>query len=627
MITNFFIKLEQNNQDFDKKEIDYLKDLVKDNIVKVVDNKYILNSKYKVGIIQIKNKFAKLLALTNEYQSINIDFEDLNGAYDGDLVLAKRVFHPRAKSKAKIIKILHREIAEILVYGKSTDYGIKLFSVKDNIVLGKAKYKNQETIKKNDVALVDANSFKVLKLFGNLDDPFIDEKISLYLYNEAYRLQENSSFTMHDFSHLIKKRVDLTSLPFFTIDPQGAKDYDDAIYFDEKDSTLYVAIADVSAFVEAGSLLDKQAYKRAFSIYLPHKVLPMLPPELSNDLCSLKPDVDRFAYVFKMKLDLQKNEVKSSELFEATINSKKRFTYGRIDRVLNGHFDNYNKIEKEIFDSILNLYQITKNLKNKRLQNGYDFRNDEFRLNLNKNGLLESISIESSSPSHSLIEECMLLANTQAAKRLANIGIFRIHEEPSLQAIQKLVDNANMLGLKVKLKSDVHTTITSLQKKAKAVNLSAEVDEMIIQSQQQARYGSKKQGHFGLGFDNYSHFTSPIRRYADLILHRILKTNKIPQDIDIICDNISQSERRINELVWDFEERKYARWAKQNLDNEFNAIISDTDKMIATLYKTMPGLRIYIDNYKGQKLYEKIKIKIKSSDIATKKVIGEIKYH
>ena len=219
----------------------------------------------------------------------------------------------------------------------------------------------------------------------------------------------------------------------------------------------------------------------------------------------------------------------------------------------------------------------------------------------------------------------MLLANIEASKRLANHGIFRIHEEPPFKAMSKLVDEVNLLGIKAELKADVHETIVSIQKKAKNSYLVEEINDLIIKSQSQAKYTSKNIGHFGLGFKSYSHFTSPIRRYSDLVLHRILKTKKVPENIDEICEYISQNERKIDQLVWDFEDRKYARWALKNLNEEFKAQIVDTEKAIAKLYKGAPGLRVHLDNYKGEKLFSKIKVILKSSDVISKKVIGQIK--
>ncbi|MDN5127519.1 RNB domain-containing ribonuclease, partial [Aliarcobacter butzleri] len=247
----------------------------------------------------------------------------------------------------------------------------------------------------------------------------------------------------------------------------------------------------------------------------------------------------------------------------------------------------------------------------------------ENRLKL-RNSELESIEVETSTASHQLIEECMLLANIEASKKVSNIAIFRVHEEPSFKAISKLVDDVNILGVNVKLQKDVHETITHIQKSAKTSMLSAEVDELIIQSQTQAKYSSKNLGHFGLGFSSYSHFTSPIRRYSDLVLHRILKTKQTPKNIDEICEHISLNERKVDQLVWDFEDRKYARWANKHIGEELKVKVVDIEKAKAVCYEKIIGMKVVLENYKGQKLFSKMRVKIKSADLVTKVIVATI---
>ena len=351
----------------------------------------------------------------------------------------------------------------------------------------------------------------------------------------------------------------------------------------------------------------------------------MLPNELSEDMCSLKEGVDRYSYVFKMYIDTNNLTVKKSQLFEAIINSHRKFSYGRIDRVIENKLDKYTEIEKKIFDYLIPLYEVTKNFRAKRMKKGYDFRSVENRLVL-KNQVLQNIDVEESTGSHQLIEECMLLANIEASKKVNEVGIYRIHEEPPFKAISQLVDDVNMLGIKVKLKSDIHETISHIQNKAKNTYLQDDVDELIIHSQTQAKYSSKNFGHFGLGFNSYSHFTSPIRRYSDLVLHRILKSRKTPENIDEICEYISTNERKIDQLVWDFEDRKYARWAKDNIGAELKVKIVDTDRSKAVCYEKLNGLKVNIDNYKGQALYSRIKVVIKDANIANKQIVASIKY-
>ena len=358
MLKELFKKIQTDCKTYSNAELIEIEKFLKDEIiVKNEDNNYELNSKYKVAIVNVGKNLVILEDLISEHKNIKIEFDDLNGAYDGDLVLAKRVFNPRSRTKAKIVKILDGKKNEILVYIKDKAF----YTIKENIIL---ENKNALKYNEGDVLLVDNKSLELIKNLGNIEDPKIDEYISLYLYKEIFRLDKSLEVeaSMND----PKQRVDLRDLYFCTIDPNSAKDHDDAIYFDKIENILYVAIADVSYFVKEGSELDKQAFLKSTSIYLPHKVLPMLPPLLSEDMCSLKEGVDRYSYVFKMHLDLQNQSVKKAELFEAIINSHKNFSYGRIDRVIEGHLDQYSKTEKAIFDYLVPLYEITKKFRKRR---------------------------------------------------------------------------------------------------------------------------------------------------------------------------------------------------------------------------------------------------------------------
>ena len=616
MLKELFIKIQTNQKGYSSDELKQIEKFLKDEIIVKIDDNYELNSKYKVAIVNVGKNLVILEDLISEHKNIKIEFDDLNGAYDGDLVLAKRVFNPRSRTKAKIIKILDGKKNDVLVYIKDKAF----HTVKENI---KLENKNALKYKEGEVLLVDNKSLELIKNLGNIEDPKIDEYISLYLYKEIFRLDKPLEIDakMDD----TKPRVDLRDLAFCTIDPSSAKDHDDAIYYDKLENILYVAIADVSYFVKEGSELDKLAYLKSTSIYLPHKVLPMLPPILSEEMCSLKEGIDRYSYVFKIYLDVKNLGVKKSELFEAIIKSHRNFSYGRIDRVIEGQLDQYSKTEKEIFDYLIPLYDLTKKYRAKRLLKGYDFRSSENRLKL-RNSNLESVEVETSTSSHQLVEECMLFANIEASKKVNMMGIYRIHEEPPFKAISKLVDDVNILGVNAKLQSDVHETIVHIQEKAKNAMLSAEIDELIIQAQTQAKYSSKNLGHFGLGFTSYSHFTSPIRRYSDLVLHRMLKTKQTPKNIDDICAHISLNERKVDQLVWDFEDRKYARWANEHIDEEIKVKIVDVEKARAVCYEKMVGMKVVLDNFKGQKLFTKLRVKIKSVDIVTKLIVATIKY-
>jgi len=587
-VTKYIELLQSYNQDVISKE----------------NNHFILNKKYKIGHISVHNGKFYLTSQTDG-KDILIAKEDLFGGNEGDFVLARVIFNPRGKLKVKVVLIIERNTEQVLVIYQNNHF----ISVKNNNNL---LIKNMPHCKEGDLYLINND---LHDYFGNINDSAIDEKISLYLYKEEYRL---STYKLENVDKTISftNRVDLTHLDFCTIDPVGAKDHDDAIYYDYENEILYVAIADVSHYVKEGTPLDDEAKKRAFSVYFPAKVLPMLPFVLSSDLCSLKPNETRYAYVCKIELDLKKLEVKKSEFLEAVIESKNNFSYEVIDE----------KIEKEeLSKGLAELLILTQNLREKRLHNGYNFRNEEFKLILNNNEELIDVEANHSTLSHQLVEECMLLANQESAKKLGNIGIFRVHEEPDMKKIDKLIEDLIGIGLHVKKKKDVHSTILGIQKEASRFFLEKEVDQLIIKAQQQAKYSSHISNHFGLGFSHYSHFTSPIRRYADLTLHRILKTHKVPKEIDTVCEQISNTEREIAKMVWDLEGRKYARWAMNNLNTKCIAIISDIgDVTYGELLEPIFGLKFEIQNHKGEKLYNKITVSLTEVHLISKKIYGKI---
>ncbi|MCB4746335.1 MAG: ribonuclease R, partial [Sulfurovum sp.] len=416
-----------------------------------------------------------------------------------------------------------------------------------------------KAFKLGTVLKVDIDNDKVLEIFGHLGDPRVDEKISLALYNREDAFPKECVTEALEVESEVNKeeypeRVDLTHLDFCTIDPVTAKDFDDAIYFDREAHTLYVAIADVSHYVPYFTHIDKEAKKRGFTTYLPHKSFPLLPRELSENICSLKPKVDRLAFVAKIALDRKTLKPTKEEFFEAIIHSQHRFNYDDIDKIIDNNGSQATGKVAQILTYLMPLYDITKRLRKERLKNGFDFRSEETKLSIDDAHLLKATEIETGTPSHSLIEECMLLANQASAKRFEGDGdsIFRIHEPPQLSCIEQLLTELAAIGLYVEEYEDSPSLIRAIQKEAEKMGLASEVDAMVIKSLHQAQYSAYNVGHFGLGFSHYSHFTSPIRRYSDLILHRLIKTqlredeeeaSYLLRNIDPLCVRVSELER------------------------------------------------------------------------------------
>ncbi len=603
--------------------------------VEEVDGLWKLKSIYRVGRLYIgKDGKGYVEAEFKEQRDLLIEPDDLRGAKHGDVVVAKRIIARRGRASGKVQLVIEKAHLFTIAYTHRDESGHFLIL---NIRTGEPTHAIMEgmdlkAFKLGTVMKVDVDTDKVLDVIGTLDDPKVDEKISLALYEREDEFPPECLTDALDVEKEVTKedhpdRIDLTHLDFCTIDPVTAKDFDDAIYFDMDSHTLYVAIADVSHYVPFFTNIDKEAKKRGFTTYLPHKSFPMLPRELSENICSLKPQVDRLAFV--AKIELEKNTLKplKEEFFEAIIHSKHRFNYDTVDSIFENTISNLNDTITQILTWLLPLQKITVRLRNERLKYGFDFRSEETKLTIDANHLLVDTQIETGTPSHSLIEECMLLANQAAAKRFTGEGdsIFRIHEPPQLAKIEALLTELASIGLYVDEYEDSPSLIRAIQKEAEKMGLSSEVDAMVIKSLRRASYAAHNVGHFGLGFSHYSHFTSPIRRYSDLILHRLIKTQLRDQpeeasyllrNIEPLCARISELEREATKAEWDFRDRKFARWAAQHMGDVFEAEIIEVEESAkAVLLGDIKGVTV---NLRGDDvmLFDRVRVKINEVNIA-----------
>ena len=611
--------------------------------IEEVDGLWKLKSIYRVGRLYIGNDGKGYVeAEFKEQRDLLIEPDDLWGAKHGDVVVAKRIIARRGRASGKVQLVIEKAYLYTIAYTHRDESGNFLIL---NIRTGEPTHAMMEgmdlkAFKLGTVLKVDVDTDKVLEVMGTLDDPKVDEKISLALYEREDEFPPECVTDALDVELEVTKeehpdRVDLTHLDFCTIDPVTAKDFDDAIYFDMETHTLYVAIADVSHYVPFFTNIDKEAKKRGFTTYLPHKSFPMLPRELSENICSLKPKVDRLAFVAKIELDKATLKPLKEEFFEAIIHSKHRFNYDNIDDILENGSEGITGAIAQILTWLLPLQKITVNLHNERLKHGFDFRSEETKISIDANHLLIDTQIETGTPSHSLIEECMLLANQAAAKRFTGEGdsIFRIHEPPQLAKTEALLADLATIGLYVEEYEDSPSLIRAIQKEAAKMNLASEVDAMIIKSLRRASYAAHNVGHFGLGFSHYSHFTSPIRRYSDLILHRLIKTqlreepeeaSYLLRNIEPLCARVSELEREATKAEWDFRDRKFARWAAQHIGEVFEAeIIEAEESAKAVLLGEIKGVTV---NLKGDDvmLFDKVKVKINEANIAQAIIMVEL---
>lgn len=616
-----------------------ISNLIRLKAVKQKHGKFSLDSRYRAGTIDVSfggTGFVKTYA-NKQMKDLLVEANDTNGAMRGDVVIVKRLHTKQGRPKAKVIYIAKRKNATSIVYTKTQYKRVVGVNVKTTMIQEvTATQKSLKQLPDATVLKIDNETGTLVEVLGVLSDPKVDEKISMALFDKTEFFSEKAELEAASHGNYVDKsfypdRVDLTHLDFCTIDPVDAKDFDDAVYFDVKNTTLYVAIADVSEYLFDMGHIDKEAQKRAFSIYFPHKSIPMLPRSLSENICSLKPDVDRLAFVFKIKLDSNYVPLKE-ELLNAVIHSKRRYTYEEIDSFLEGDFSAQRDIDKTILKSLLPLNDFMKNVREKRLKSSFEFRSSDTRMVVDEKQNLISTRLEKETPSHSLIEDCMLLANKAAAKKL-EYGIFRTHGEPSLSKIEKLLEDLAYVGINERFNPDIPILIKHLQEKADEIDIREEVDKLIIRSQQKAVYEPENKGHFGLGFDSYTHFTSPIRRYSDLTLHRLLKTDLkndkkrkefLLKNIDTLCETISNLERESDKVAWDYMDRKFARWAFERVGENVKAIVTDiTKNPIAKLDDEIVGARVFLLDDEAD-LFDRVIVKIVEADIATGRIWAKI---
>ncbi|MDD2652767.1 MAG: ribonuclease R [Sulfurimonas sp.] len=628
-----------DEQDIAKDELEYVNDFFAKEYITKKDTLYKFNSKYRAGTLGLIQNGTAYLNVIGEYvHDLYIEDVESTKATEGDLVIVQRLLGKRGTPSGKIVEIVGRAQTYSVAYIVVKEGRKSLVDLKTDFPIGiEISPQELNSYNQGDVFKINNQDLTIMECLGNIKDPLIDEKIVLAQFNKHDAFSEevlelSRSFKEVDAS-LYPKRVDLRKLPFCTIDPVTAKDFDDAICYDEETTTLYVAIADVSEYVTPFGAIDNEAIYRSFSIYLPHRSIPMLPRELSETLCSLQPHKDRLAYVFEMKLDLGTLEVSSSKVYEAIIHSQRRFNYEEIDAYFEGALQPKNVSEEIIFASIDKLRVITDALREKRLKVGYNFRSHELEMFIDEQTNIVSTTYAEETPSHALIEDCMLLANKEAAKRFKK-GIFRIHEPPSQMKLQNLYQELAGIGMFIDIKKSLKETIEQMQKQAAEMGISSEVDTLIIQSQMQARYAPINAGHFGLGFEEYTHFTSPIRRYSDLIVHRLLKAiaNKdteqgsyVLRNIESLCMSVSEKEREAATVEVEFMARKFARWANEHLGEVFQARVTATDPFFkAELHDTLQGARFLIIHSMNATLFDDVKVRIDKVDIAKAKIYGSV---
>lgn len=575
--------------------------------------------------------------------SIEVPVEAVNKAFDGDTVKVQVTSKDGGRNgepQGEIVQIINR--GKQYFVGTSRLENGELFIVPDNHRMyinfkvptyeGKIEDNTKIYIKFQDWK--DGNEFPeatVEKIIGKKGVHEVEMQSIILEQGFESGFSEKVEAEAKDFvskwDEILKEEIvdrkDMRGTTTFTIDPYNAKDFDDALSIKKLENGNYeigIHIADVSYFVRPGSELDKEAFDRSFSVYLVDRTIPMLPEALSNDLCSLKPEVERLAFstIFEITPEA---EVVSEWYGRTIIKSDKRFTYEEAQQILDNN-------SGEFYDELNTLNTISKKLGKEKMQNGaIRFERDEFEFELDKDGVPIKIHKKEHIDTHSLIEEFMLLSNKSVAKYIfdedkkkndGKIGqlMYRVHNPPEIDKIKELHDFLKILGYELRVDKDglvSPSAINALLDEVKGKPEEDLISSATIKTMSKAIYSTENLGHFGLAFKYYTHFTSPIRRYPDLIVHRILdhllKNQKISGD-EMAYFKKSAEQSSNQEVAAQDAERQSIRYKQvefmmNHIGEEFDGIISGVAKfgLFVTLNDTGANGMVHISNL-GEDFYK-----------------------
>ena len=554
------------------------------------------------GVIQIidDGKFGFVALSNSVIKDIFIAERNLGTALNGDLVEIEIFDKHRGKNKeGKILKIIERKNKEVvgkLIKNESAAYVIPdrpdfhrdIFIPKQNL----KGAKNGDKVLVSDIVWKDTatNPVGVIKeKFGKAGSYEAEIMNIAREFNLNYKFPPKAITQANKTSveipeEEIKSRLDLRKQIIITIDPDDAKDFDDAVSVQELSNgnlSIGIHIADVSHYVTEGSPIYKEAQKRANSVYLVGTVIPMLPEKLSNKICSLVPNEDRLT--FSVIIEMTKRaKIIDYKISKSVINSKRRFTYNEVQEILENKSGDFYK-------EINTLDKIAKQLRQKRMNQGsINFHSPEVNFVLDKNGKPTGIKIKEIKDSHKLIEEYMLLANQIVAKHVnkkkknATPFVYRVHDLPDEEKLNEFASFVKSLGFSFEPGSANNAKeFQRLLTQVEGTSDDALINEVAIRSMAKAVYSTQNIGHYGLGFPFYTHFTSPIRRFPDLIVHKLLFDNLNGKQpgynlslLESICDNCSVQERSAVSAERLSVKLKQMEYLKDKIGEEFTAVIS-----------------------------------------------------
>lgn len=652
-----------------------IKKLAKENEIKISSKNKIHplsnDDKSLMGEISLaQGGYGFFISDNKEYKDVFISQNNLNSANDKDRVKIEIIKEKEygKNAEGKVVEILQRNTSQIVgLYKKNKGFGF-VISDKDN--LSSDIYIDEKFSKKaknNDKVVCEIIKYpkngspegRIVEVLGNKNDFNVDV-LSII---RSYGLKDNFSKKTKKEAVFIEKEVDITKekdrkdlidLFTVTIDGRDSKDFDDAISIekDKEDFILYVHIADVSHYVKENSEIDKEAYQRGNSTYLYNIVLPMLPEELSNGICSLNPNENRLALSLKMRIN-KSGKVVDYKIYKSIIKSNYRLVYDDVNDYLDNKekvYDDEILIEKlELFD---NLYKILKNKREKR--GAIDFNFTESQIDVNEKGDVLNISIFERGSANKMIEEFMLVSNETIASLFAYMdfpSLYRIHEKPKDEKVESFKNILNTLGYNIKGKELHPKDFQEILKEVSGKDDESLVNMLMLRTMRKAKYANYRDIHFGLATKYYTHFTAPIRRYPDLIVHRLVKDfldnkfenisqSSLEKQLAKNAEHLSITERNSEECERDVEDLYKCKYMKKYIGEKFQGIISTiTDfGIFIELENTVEGCFMYKfsddhfeyieqklscvnrDNNKRYKIGQKVLIEVKNVDLEKRNI-------
>ena len=637
----------------------------------IMDKKHRLslpeNSGYVKGVFRIiKNKFAFVdREDSEEKEGIFIPKDEFNNALDGDTVLVEITEKKKSDKGAegRVVKIIeHRKntVVGILEKSKNFAFVIPTGSFGKDIYIPNSKIANADN---RDLVAVEITFWgdddrkpegKIIKVLGSSTNS--KNMIEALIYREGLS-EEFSNEAMQQTKEVIKEKIDysnrkdLTKLPIITIDGADAKDLDDAVYVEKLENGNYkliVAIADVSHYVKKDTVLDLEARHRGNSVYLVDRVLPMFPKEISNGICSLNEKEEKLTFSCEMEIDL-KGDVVNYEVYKSVIKSVHRMTYKDVNAILDGDKDLINEYS-DIYEMLRQMLELSKILRAKKFTRGsIDFELPELKVVLDEdNNKVEKVLLRDRGEGEKIIEDFMIAANETVAERiywLELASIYRTHEKPDREKIVVLNEILAKFGYKIPNFDNLHPKqFQEIIERSKDKETSMLVHKTILRALKQARYTVEDIGHFGLSSSHYTHFTSPIRRYADLMVHRVLFSsidNSVKQlklaDLDEIAQHISKTERVAMKAEDESVRIKLVEYMQKRVGETFNVMVTgfaqkkvffETDEHIECSWDVTTAINYYVFNEENYcmedtnsdtvfRLGDKIDVVLKRADLLT----------